>query len=56
MAETVALRLLVRFGHIEWRLFHIVTAMGAGAVLSFLGNLLELAFTRRSGAPAGTAV
>lgn len=55
LAETVALRLLVRFGDFEWRLFHIVAAMAAGTGLSFLGNLLELAFARRSGAPAGTA-
>jgi hypothetical protein len=42
LAEAAALRLFVRFGHVEWRLRHLVAAMLAGALLPFLGNLAEL--------------
>ena len=53
LAEAAALRLLVRFGRVEWRLHHLVAAMLAGALLPFLGNLAELYLRRRpAAAPA----
>ena len=53
LAEAATLRLLVRFGRVEWRLHHLVAAMLAGALLPFLGNLAELYLRRRpAAAPA----
>ena len=61
LAEAAALRILARGGAFEWRLFHIVGAMLAGAILSFAGNLAELALPpagqsarRRTSEPGST--
>lgn len=42
LAEAAALRVLSRVPDFPWRLWHVVAAMGAGTLLCFLGNLLEL--------------
>ncbi len=57
LAETAALWLLARRDSFEWRLYHIVAAMAASTLLSFLGNLAELHLRdrRRREAARGTA-
>ena len=46
LAEAAVLAALVRFGNVAWHLSHLIAAMAAGALLTFLGNLLDLSFSR----------
>ena len=46
LAEAAVLAALVRFGNVAWHLSHLVAAMAAGALLTFLGNLLDLSLSR----------